>query len=189
MLEPDMLMRIGSVTKQFTAGLILRLVELGKLRVTDTVSTYLPDYPGNREDDHHRAPADPHQRPAELHRASRVRTRTGATPFGGCAAGDVQGSSARIPFRGHASRTAIPATPCSARSSRRSRSSRSRKPCASTSSCPSARARRATTASSAFCRGGPTATSGTGRPTGTRHISTCRSRTLRARSFRRSTTC
>ena len=45
MLEPDMLMRIGSVTKQFTAGVILRLVELGKLRVTDTVSKYLPDYP------------------------------------------------------------------------------------------------------------------------------------------------
>lgn len=45
MLEPDMLMRIGSVTKQFTAGVILRLVELGKLRVTDTVSTYLLDYP------------------------------------------------------------------------------------------------------------------------------------------------
>jgi D-alanyl-D-alanine carboxypeptidase len=45
MLEPDMLMRIGSVTKQFTAGVILRLEELGKLRVTDTVSTHLPDYP------------------------------------------------------------------------------------------------------------------------------------------------
>jgi len=45
MLEPDMLMRIGSVTKQFTAGVILRLVELGKLHLTDTVSTYLPDYP------------------------------------------------------------------------------------------------------------------------------------------------
>ena len=45
MLEPDMLMRIGSVTKQFTAGVILRLEELGKLRVTDTVSAHLPDYP------------------------------------------------------------------------------------------------------------------------------------------------
>jgi CubicO group peptidase (beta-lactamase class C family) len=45
MLEPDMLMRIGSITKQFTAGVILRLVELGKLRLTETVSTYLPDYP------------------------------------------------------------------------------------------------------------------------------------------------
>ena len=37
MLEPDMLMRIGSVTKQFTAAVILRLQELGKLHVTDTV--------------------------------------------------------------------------------------------------------------------------------------------------------
>lgn len=45
MLEPDMLMRIGSVTKQFTAAVILRLQELGKLRVTDTIATYLPDYP------------------------------------------------------------------------------------------------------------------------------------------------
>jgi len=45
MLEPDMLMRIGSVTKQFTASVILRLQELGKLHVTDTVSTYLADYP------------------------------------------------------------------------------------------------------------------------------------------------
>jgi D-alanyl-D-alanine carboxypeptidase len=45
MLEPDMLMRIGSVTKQFTAAVILRLQEIGKLRVTDTVATYLPDYP------------------------------------------------------------------------------------------------------------------------------------------------
>ena len=45
MLEPDMLMRIGSVTKQFTAGVILRLEELGKLRVTDTVSAHLSEYP------------------------------------------------------------------------------------------------------------------------------------------------
>jgi CubicO group peptidase (beta-lactamase class C family) len=45
MLEPDMLMRIGSVTKQFTAGVILRLEELGKLRATDSVATHLPEYP------------------------------------------------------------------------------------------------------------------------------------------------
>lgn len=38
--------RIGSLTKQFTAAAILRLQELGKLKVTDPVNVYLPDYPG-----------------------------------------------------------------------------------------------------------------------------------------------
>lgn len=37
--------RIGSVTKQFTAALILRLEQEGKLSVTDKISKYLPDYP------------------------------------------------------------------------------------------------------------------------------------------------
>lgn len=37
--------RIGSVTKQFTAALILRLEEEGKLSVTDKISKYLPGYP------------------------------------------------------------------------------------------------------------------------------------------------
>ncbi|MFN5475430.1 MAG: serine hydrolase domain-containing protein [Sphingobacteriales bacterium] len=37
--------RIGSITKQFTAALILRLEEEGKLSVTDKISKYLPDYP------------------------------------------------------------------------------------------------------------------------------------------------
>ena len=101
MLEPDMLMRIGSVTKQFTAGVILRLVELGKLRVTDTVSTYLPDYPetGRTITIEHllthtsgvpNFTALPEYVPG-----------TGATAFGRCAPGDVQGSPARLPA-GHA---------------------------------------------------------------------------------------
>lgn len=37
--------RIGSVTKQFTAALILKLEEQGKLRVDDKLSKYYPGYP------------------------------------------------------------------------------------------------------------------------------------------------
>lgn len=37
--------RIGSVTKQFTAMLIMQLVEEGKLRLDGTIGDYLPDYP------------------------------------------------------------------------------------------------------------------------------------------------
>jgi len=37
--------RLGSVTKQFTAMLIMQLVEQGKLKLDGKVTTYLPDYP------------------------------------------------------------------------------------------------------------------------------------------------
>lgn len=37
--------RIGSITKQFTAALILRLAEEGKLSLDDPITKYLPDYP------------------------------------------------------------------------------------------------------------------------------------------------
>ena len=37
--------RIGSITKQFTAAVILQLQEEGLLSVTDTVDTIIPDYP------------------------------------------------------------------------------------------------------------------------------------------------
>ena len=43
----DTKFRLGSITKQFTAMLIMQLVEGGKLKLEDTVSTYLPYY---RED-------------------------------------------------------------------------------------------------------------------------------------------
>lgn len=44
-IEPDMVFRIGSVTKQFTAAAILMLEERGKLSVTDDLREHLPDYP------------------------------------------------------------------------------------------------------------------------------------------------
>jgi CubicO group peptidase (beta-lactamase class C family) len=37
--------QIGSVTKQFTAAVILRLAEQGRLRLVDTVSRYIPQFP------------------------------------------------------------------------------------------------------------------------------------------------
>jgi CubicO group peptidase (beta-lactamase class C family) len=37
--------RIGSITKQFTAAAILLLEERGKLKVSDDLSVFLPDYP------------------------------------------------------------------------------------------------------------------------------------------------
>jgi D-alanyl-D-alanine carboxypeptidase len=43
--RPEMVFRIGSVTKQFTAAAILMLVEQGKLALTDDITKVLPDYP------------------------------------------------------------------------------------------------------------------------------------------------
>ncbi|HSK72602.1 MAG TPA: serine hydrolase domain-containing protein, partial [Pyrinomonadaceae bacterium] len=42
--QPDTKFRIGSVTKQFTAALILQLVEEGKIKLDGRVTDYLPDY-------------------------------------------------------------------------------------------------------------------------------------------------
>jgi CubicO group peptidase (beta-lactamase class C family) len=42
--QPDTKFRIGSVTKQFTATLILQLVEEGKIKLDGKLSDYLPDY-------------------------------------------------------------------------------------------------------------------------------------------------
>jgi CubicO group peptidase (beta-lactamase class C family) len=44
-LQPDMVFRIGSMTKQFTAVAILMLVEEGKVAVADPITRFLPDYP------------------------------------------------------------------------------------------------------------------------------------------------
>jgi CubicO group peptidase (beta-lactamase class C family) len=44
-LRPDMVFRIGSMTKQFTAVAVLMLVEEGKVAVSDPITKFLPDYP------------------------------------------------------------------------------------------------------------------------------------------------
>lgn len=44
-LTPDSVFRIGSVTKQFAAAGLLKLVEAGKVKLDDPLSKYLPDYP------------------------------------------------------------------------------------------------------------------------------------------------
>lgn len=44
-IEPDMIFRLGSITKQFTAVSILMLAEQGKLGLQDEITKFLPDYP------------------------------------------------------------------------------------------------------------------------------------------------
>lgn len=44
-LKPDMVFRIGSISKQFTAIAILQLVEQGRLQLSDSVQQYLKDFP------------------------------------------------------------------------------------------------------------------------------------------------
>ncbi|UOD32224.1 serine hydrolase [Massilia violaceinigra] len=44
-MTPDMAMRLGSITKQFTAVGILMLKDEGKLALDDDITTFLPDYP------------------------------------------------------------------------------------------------------------------------------------------------
>jgi CubicO group peptidase (beta-lactamase class C family) len=41
---PDTRFRLGSITKQFTATLIMQLVEQGKIKLDAKISDYLPDY-------------------------------------------------------------------------------------------------------------------------------------------------
>ncbi len=43
--EPKHVFEIGSITKQFTAVCILMLEEQGKLKTSDEITTYIPDYP------------------------------------------------------------------------------------------------------------------------------------------------
>ncbi len=54
--QPDTKLRLGSVSKQFTALLILQLMEEGKLKLDVPITTYLPNYPkanGDRITIHH----------------------------------------------------------------------------------------------------------------------------------------
>lgn len=48
-LDADSKFRIGSITKQFTAAAILKLVEQGNISVNDKLSKYLPDFPRGDE--------------------------------------------------------------------------------------------------------------------------------------------
>src|SRR5688572_9122032 len=48
--QPDTKHRLGSITKQFTAVLIMQLVEQGKLKLDVPISTYVPDYPKKNGD-------------------------------------------------------------------------------------------------------------------------------------------
>ncbi|WP_332878619.1 serine hydrolase domain-containing protein [Massilia sp. S19_KUP03_FR1] len=43
-LQPEMALRIGSITKQFTAAAIMLLAEQGKLSLADDITKYLPAY-------------------------------------------------------------------------------------------------------------------------------------------------
>lgn len=44
-LQPDMVFRIGSITKQFTAIAILQLVEQGKVSLQDSIQNYIKNFP------------------------------------------------------------------------------------------------------------------------------------------------
>ena len=44
-MASDMLFRIGSITKQFTAIAILQLVEKGQIALTDSIQQFIPDFP------------------------------------------------------------------------------------------------------------------------------------------------
>src|SRR5580704_2613929 len=44
--DTNTIFQIGSITKQFTAAIILQLQEQHRLSVQDRLSKYIPDYPG-----------------------------------------------------------------------------------------------------------------------------------------------
>ncbi len=44
-MQPDMVFRVGSITKQFTAIGILQLVEQGKISLQDSMQKYIPNFP------------------------------------------------------------------------------------------------------------------------------------------------
>jgi len=48
--QPDTKFRLGSITKQFTALLIVKLAEEGKIKLDVPITTYLPDYPKENGD-------------------------------------------------------------------------------------------------------------------------------------------
>jgi CubicO group peptidase (beta-lactamase class C family) len=48
-IQPETVFRIGSVSKQFTAAAVLKLVEEGRLSLDDRLSKYYPDFPRGDE--------------------------------------------------------------------------------------------------------------------------------------------
>ena len=52
-MASDMLFRIGSITKQFTAIAILQLVEKGQIALTDSIQQFIPDFPFKGKDDNY----------------------------------------------------------------------------------------------------------------------------------------
>ena len=46
-MQPDMLFRIGSMTKQYTAIAVLQLVEQGQIGLQDSIQKYIKDFPSN----------------------------------------------------------------------------------------------------------------------------------------------
>jgi CubicO group peptidase (beta-lactamase class C family) len=44
-LTPDSVFRLGSLTKQFTAAVVLQLVQEGRIALDDPLSRFFPDYP------------------------------------------------------------------------------------------------------------------------------------------------
>lgn len=44
-ITPEMIFRIGSITKQYTAAAVLQLVKEGKVSLDDPLSKYVPDFP------------------------------------------------------------------------------------------------------------------------------------------------
>ncbi len=48
-MKPEYLLRIGSVTKQFAAATLLKLIDEGKVKLDDPLSKFLPDYPNGAQ--------------------------------------------------------------------------------------------------------------------------------------------
>ena len=71
-ITPDTVFRLGSITKQFTAAVILQLVQEGRISLDDPVSRFFPDYPqpGARRDGS--PAAEPRLGHPVLHRQSRA---------------------------------------------------------------------------------------------------------------------
>ena len=44
-LQPGMIFKLGSITKQFTAVAILQLAEQGKISLQDSLQKFIKDYP------------------------------------------------------------------------------------------------------------------------------------------------